>query len=74
MLRGTSVSGDQSVGVNNGSVSNSFNRVAEELGDAIKTAQSQLTASQAQTTALIGELRETHAQISELIQMLKDKQ
>ena len=89
LIGDTNVSGNHSLGVNNGSVTHSFNSQLEsgflkaletsqtQLTTALaqlSTSQTQLTTSQAQATALIEQLNVAHAQISELIQMLKDKQ
>lgn len=84
----TNVSGNHSLGVNNGSVTHSFNSQLESsFLKALETSQAQLTTtltqlstsqtqlinSQSQTTALIEQLAKSQQQISELINLLKEK-
>ena len=88
LIGDTNVSGNHSLGVNNGSVTHSFNSQLEssflkafEASQTqltttlaqLSTSQTQLINSQSQTTALIEQLAKSQQQISELINLLKDK-
>ena len=88
LIGDTNVSGNHSLGVNNGSVTHSFNSQLEssflkafepsqtQLTTTLaqlSTSQTQLINSQSQTTALIEQLAKSQQQISELINLLKDK-
>lgn len=88
LIGDTNVSGNHSLGVNNGSVTHSFNSQLEssflkafEASQTqltttlaqLSTSQKQLINSQGQTTALIEQLAKSQQQISELINLLKDK-